>query len=383
MKKHLICYLLSGFAVLISASFTVDDHKTLAIGASAPDFKLQGVDGKTYTLESFKDAKVLAVVFMCNHCPTSQAYEGRIIKLTSDYAPKGVSVVAINPNNPASLRLDELGYSDVGDSFEEMKIRAKDEHFNFPYLYDGETEIASNKYGPVSTPHIFIFDKDRKLRYQGRIDDMENPARKPINNDARNAIDALLAGKEVPVATTKVFGCSIKWIEKKDWIQKAEVQWAKEPVSLQTIDEKGIAGILKNKSDKLRLINVWATWCVPCVQEFSDLVTINHMYRDRGFELVTISSDETKFKDKALAFLQKKQASGPNYIYTGDSKYKMIDAIDPKWQGALPYTVLVEPGGKIVYAKEGAIDPDTLKKVIFNDPMIGRIYKEGKQVLIK
>jgi hypothetical protein len=114
------------------------------------------------------------------------------------------------------------------------------------------------------------------------------------------------------------------------------------------------------------------------VQEFSDLVTINHMYRDRGFELVTISSDETKFKDKALAFLQKKQASGPNYIYTGDSKYKMIDAIDPKWQGALPYTVLVEPGGKIVYAKEGAINPDTLKKVIFNDPMIGRIYKEEK-----
>jgi peroxiredoxin len=378
MKMDLIGVVLLTAAFLIPASFTIDDHKTLAIGISAPDFKLQGVDGKTYTLASFKDAKVLAVVFICNHCPTSQAYEKRIIKLTSDYAPKGASVVAINPNNPASLRLDELGYSDVGDSFEEMKIRAKDEHFNFPYLYDGETEIASNQYGPVSTPHIFIFDKDRKLRYQGRIDDMENPARKPVNDDARNAIDALLAGKEVPVATTKVFGCSIKWIEKKDWIQKAEVQWAKESVSLQTIDEKGIAELLKNKSDKLRLINVWATWCVPCVQEFSDLVTINHMYRDRGFELVTISSDEPKLKDKALAFLQKKQASGPNYLYTGDSKYKMIEAIDPKWQGALPYTVLVEPGGKIVYAKEGAIDPDTLKKVIFNDPMIGRIYKEEK-----
>jgi thiol-disulfide isomerase/thioredoxin len=359
-------------------SFTIDERKPLAIGAYAPDFKLKGVDDKTYTLASFKDAKVLAVVFMCNHCPTSQAYEDRMIKLTTDYAGKGVSVVAINPNNPAALRLDELGYSDVGDSFEEMKVRAKDRHFNFPYLYDGETEIASKQYGPIATPHIFIFDKDRKLRYEGRIDDMENPARKPVNDDARNAIDALLAGKEVPVATTKVFGCSIKWIEKKDWIQKAEVQWAKEHVSLQTIDEKGIAELLKNKSNKLRLINVWATWCVPCVQEFPELVTINHMYRDRGFELVTISSDETKLKDKALSFLQKKQASGPNYLYTGDSKYKMIEAIDPKWQGALPYTVLVEPGGKIAYAKEGAIDPDTLKKVIFNDPMIGRIYKEEK-----
>ena len=376
MKNH---FLLLGyiFSLLIcSTAFAQIEHKTLEIGASAPDFKLQGIDGKTYTLESFKNAKILAVVFICNHCPTSQAYEKRLIKITSDYASKGVDVVAINPNNPASLRYDELGYSDVGDSFDEMKIRAKDAHFNFPYLYDGETEVASNKYGPVSTPHIFIFDQDRKLRYQGRIDDMENPEKTPTSNDARNAIDAILAGKEVPVKTTKVFGCSVKWIEKKDWIKKAEVQWAKEPVSLQQVDEKGIAELLQNKTDKLRLINVWATWCVPCVQEFSDLVYLSHLYRDRGLQLVTISSDDAKNKDKALAFLQKKQASGVNYIYSGDSKYKMIEAIDPKWQGALPYTIIIEPGGKVIYAKEGAFDVETLKKVIFDDPMIGRIYKQ-------
>lgn len=376
MKKYLIPFTLLLMMFLVWTSFMADEHKTLEIGTSAPNFKLPGVDGNIYTLASFKDAKVLAVVFICNHCPTSQAYEKRLIKLTSDYAPKGVSVVAINPNNPASLRYDELGYSDVGDSFQEMKIRARDAHFNFPYLYDGQTEIASNKYGPVSTPHIFIFDRNRKLRYQGRIDDMENPAKTPTSLDARNAIDALLAGQEVAVKTTKVFGCSIKWIEKKDWIKKAEVQWAKEPVSLQSVNEKGLADLLKNKTDKLRLINVWATWCVPCVQEFPDLVYINHLYRDRGLQLVTISSDEAVNKEKALTFLQRKQASGLNYIYSGESKYKMIEAIDPKWQGALPYTILIEPGGKVVYAKEGAFELETLKKVIFDDPMIGRIYKQ-------
>jgi len=375
MKNYLFLLFLLLAVSGIPTSLIADEHKTLEIGASAPDFKLQGIDGKTYTLESFKNAKVLAVVFICNHCPTSQAYEKRLIKMTSDYASKGVSLVAINPNNPAALRYDELGYSDVGDSFDEMKIRAKDAHFNFPYLYDGETEIASKQYGPVSTPHIFIFDQDRKLRYQGRIDDMENPEKAPVNDDARNAINALLAGKEVPVKTTKVFGCSVKWIEKKDWIQKAEVQWAKEPVSLQQVDEKGLADLLQNKTDKLRLINVWATWCVPCVQEFSDLVYLHHLYRDRGLQLVTVSSDDAKNKDKALVFLQKKQASGLNYIYSGDSKYKMIEAIDPKWQGALPYTIIIEPGGKVIYAKEGAFDLETLKKVIFDDPMIGRIYK--------
>jgi peroxiredoxin len=372
MKKLLLIF----FTLFISSAFAADEPKTLPIGSAAPDFSLPGVDGKTYTLESFKNAKVLVIIFMCNHCPTSQAYEGRVKKLTIDYASKGVSVVAINPNNPSSLRLDELGYSDVGDSFDEMKIRAKDKSFNFPYLYDGATEVTSRKFGPVCTPHVFIFDKDRKLRYEGRVDDTENPAKTPHSLDARNAIDAILDGKPVLVTDTKVFGCSIKWAEKSVWIEKAKVQWAKEPVNLDSIDDKGIKELLKNTSDKLRLINVWATWCGPCVEEFPEFVTMNHMYRDRGFEFVSISADDPSRKGQALKFLQREEASGPNYIFTTDDKYKLIEAVDPKWEGALPYTILVEPGGKVVYAHQGIIDPEELKKIIFNDPQIGRVYKE-------
>ncbi|HTI10942.1 MAG TPA: redoxin family protein [Puia sp.] len=353
----------------------INDHPTLAIGAPAPDFSLPGVDGNTYTLASFKDANVLVVVFMSNHCPTSQAYEQRLIRLTSNYAAKGVRVVAISPSNPAAVRLDELGYSDVGDSFDDMKTRARMAGFNFPYLYDGDTETASKQYGPVATPHVFIFDRQRRLRYNGRIDDTENPMKTPHNLDALNAIDALLVNKEVPVTVTKTFGCSIKWIEKSNWIQRAAVTWANEPVSLDTLDVTGVTGLVKNNGKKLRLINVWATWCVPCVQEFSELVTLNRMYRDRGFELVTLSTDDKSAREKALQFLQKKQSSSPNYLFTGEDKYKMIEAIDPKWSGALPYTMLVEPGGKVVYTHEGAIDPDKLKKLIFDDPMIGRIFK--------
>jgi|GEM_PF-28070 thiol-disulfide isomerase/thioredoxin len=353
----------------------INDHPTLAINSPAPDFSLPGVDGNTYTLQSFKDAKVLVVVFMCNHCPTSQAYEQRIIRLTGDYAPKGVRVVSISPNAPSALRLDELGYSDVGDSYEEMKVRAKNAGYNFPYLYDGATETASKQYGPVSTPHVFIFDAERRLRYNGRIDDTENPAKTPHSLDARNAIDALLADKPVPVAVTKTFGCSIKWIEKDNWTQKAAVTWAHEPVSLDTIGVDGITALVRNPTNKLRLINLWATWCVPCVEEFPELVTLNRMYRDRGFELVSISTDDSAARPKALRFLEKQQSSSPNYIFTGDDKYRLIEAIDPKWQGALPYSLLVEPGGKIVYAHQGAIDAGQLKRIIFDDPNMGRIYK--------
>ena len=353
----------------------INDHPTLAIGTPAPDFNLPATDGNTYSLSSFKDARVLVVVFMCNHCPTSQAYEQRIIRLTSDYAAKGVRIIAISPNAPSALRLDELGYSDVGDSFDDMKTRAKQAGYNFPYLYDGETETASKQYGPVSTPHVFVFDAQRRLRYNGRIDDTEDPAKTPHSLDARNAIDALLADREPPVAVTKTFGCSIKWIEKSNWTRKATITWANEPVHLDTLGVSGIAGLLHNDTKKLRLINLWATWCVPCVEEFSDLVTLNRMYRDRGFELVSISTDDSAARTKALRFLEKQQSSSPNYIFTGDDKYKLIEAIDPKWQGALPYSMLIEPGGKIVYAQLGAIDADKLRKIIFDDPYMGRIYK--------
>jgi peroxiredoxin len=350
------------------------DHPTLAIGAAAPDFSLPGVDGKTYSLASFKNARLLVIVFTCNHCPTAQAYEDRIIQLTTDYKNKGVAVVAIMPNDPTSIQLSELGYTDMGDSFDEMKRRAAEKHFNFPYLFDGATETATHAYGPIATPHVFIFDQDRKLRYSGRVDDVEKPSKPPHVRDARNAIDELLAGQPVAEATTKVFGCSIKWAEKSDWIDKAKAEWAKEPVTLDTITADGIRDLIKNNTEKLRVIDVWATWCGPCVVEFPDFIDINRMYRRRDFEFISISADEPAKKDKALKFLQQTQASTKNYIFNVDDKYKLIEAIDPKWQGALPYTMVIEPGGKIIYAKEGAIDPAAFKTMIVDDPTIGRYY---------
>ncbi|MDP4151440.1 MAG: redoxin family protein [Bacteroidota bacterium] len=350
------------------------EHPTLPIGSAAPDFKLPGVDGKTYTLASFKDAGILVIVFTCNHCPTAQAYEDRIIRLTADYKDKGVALVAIMPNDPKSIRLDELGYTDMGDSFEEMKKRASEKHFNFPYLYDGETEATALKYGPIATPHVFIFDRERKLRYSGRIDDVEKPGKRPNSLDARNAIEALLQHKDPPTATTKVFGCSIKWTEKSDWISQAKAEWAKEPVKLDTVGEDGLRDLLKNHSDKLLLVNVWATWCGPCVAEFSDFITMNRMYRRRDFAFISISADEPAKRDKALQFLKTQQASNANYLFNVDNKYKLIEAVDPKWQGALPYTMLIEPGGKVVYAKEGPVDAFELRKKIVDNPLIGRYY---------
>jgi peroxiredoxin len=356
------------------SSFASVPPATLAIGSAAPDFNLKNIDGKNYTLKSFSEAAVLAIVFTCNHCPTAQAYEDRIKALVSEFKDKKVAVVAISSNDPKAIRLDELGYTDLSDTYEEMKMRAKDKAYNFPYLYDGDNQITAQAYGPVATPHIFIFDKERKLRYTGRIDDVEKPTGTPKNKDAYNAIQELVSNKPVNVATTKTFGCSMKWKTKEHNVQDEETSWAKEPVSLETIDEAGLKELISNKSDKLRLINVWATWCGPCVTEFPDFMQINHMYRNRDFEFVSVSADTPDKKDKALKFLQGKRASNKNYIFHIEDKYKLIEAIDPNWQGALPYTILVEPGGKIVYSQQGPIDPMKMKKVIVDNKYVGRFY---------
>src|SRR5437879_3889484 len=219
--------------VWLSATIRIlaaDSHspETLPLGASAPDFKLAGADGKKYSLKDFKKAGVLVVVFTCNHCPTAQYYEERLKQLVNDYKKKGVALLAINPNDPKSVRLDELGYSDLSDSFAEMKIRAKHKKFNFPYLYDGDMEAVSRAYGPVATPHAFVFDKERKLRYVGRVDDSERSEERRVG-DLRNAIEALLAGREIAVQQTKSFGCSIKWAGKEDAVKKYMDKLAAEP----------------------------------------------------------------------------------------------------------------------------------------------------------
>lgn len=347
--------------------------KTLEIGTEAPEFKLMGVDDKEYSLEDFEDADLLAVLFTCNHCPTAQAYEDRVQAYVNDYKDKGVALVAISPNADKAVRFDELGYTDLNDSFEEMKIRAKDKDYSYPYLYDGSTQEIAAKYGPIATPHVFLFDKERKLQYVGRIDDDEYIGREKEHN-LRDATEALLAGNTPSPAVTKTFGCSLKWMEKAEGKIKEVEGWAKEEVSLEKASLAKLEEIMANKSSgKYRLVNMWATWCGPCVAEFQGLVESDKMYRNRDFEFVTVSNDEADNYDNTLSFLKKKYASNTNYILeAGINKYDMIETIDPAWQGALPYTVLISPSGEKVFAQMGEIDIQELRKAVADN--IGRYF---------
>jgi len=353
------------------AAFAAEQPPTLTIGSAMPAFSLPGVDGKTYTDQSFKDAKILVLVFTCAHCPTAQAYQERIKKLVTDYKSKGVTLVAINPNHADAVRLDELAYTDLSDSFAEMQERAKQEKFNFVWLDDGPKQEVSHKYGPIATPHVFIFDQARKLRFEGRIDDSEREST-ATKHETRDALEALLAGKAPAVTTTNVFGCSVKWADKVADYAKYRAKWAAEPVTLEKADAATLASIRENKtSGKIRFINVWGTWCPACVAEFDELVEHNLRFRIRGFEMITIAEEDPADEPKVKDFLTQHHASMKNYIFASADRDAMVKAFDPTWRGMAPYTLIVDEKGKVIYREVGSIDFLAMRRAIV--PALNRL----------
>lgn len=337
-------------------------HPILAIGSPAPDFELPGIDGQRHKLSEYQDP-ILVVMFICDHCPTSQLYEGRMKKLVDDYRSKGVGFVAIQPNDPRAILLSELGYTDVGDSLEEMKIRAEYRHFNFPYLYDGETQSAAQAYGVQATPHVFIFDKQRKLRYEGRIDNAQRESLVKIQ-DARAALDAVLTGQPVAVAHTPAFGCSTKWKSKIDGQLQEQKRIEAEPVTVEAATADDLKKLRTNPTGKVLLINFWATWCGPCLTEFPALETTFRMFRRRDFDLVTVATNYPDERAGVLKLLQQQHASSRNLQFASDDTYAMQAAFDAKWDAGLPFTMVIAPGGKVLFQQQGEVDIVALRRVI-------------------
>jgi len=345
----------------------------LQIGDGAPPFRLPDVSGRFYELADFDDSDVLVINFTCNHCPTAQAYEDRYIDLVNDYESQSVQFIAISPNSPIAVLPEELGYSDLNDDYESMKLRYEDKGYNFPYLYDGDDHEFSLAYGPTATPHVFVFDKDRKLTYAGRIDANEKPGT-GNSEDLRTAVDRTLEGESVPQGITPAFGCSTKWAWKNEFNQKVNKEWQERPVTIEKVSIAELQEIMENESDELLLVNFWATWCGPCVIEYPEFVEMQRMYGERDFRFVSVSMDDPSQEEKVLKFLKRKYSAVPNYLIDSDDKYAVIDLVDPSWDGSLPITLLIEPQGNIAYKRLGTIDVFELRKTIVDHPMIGRYY---------
>ena len=337
--------------------------RALGIGSAAPDFSLPGVDGKTHSLAEYAASRVLAVAFVCNHCPAAQLYEDRLRQLDADYRTKGVRLVAINSDHADAVPFSDLAYSDVGDSLADMKARAVRRQLEYPYLYDGAAQTVAAKFGVETTPHIFIFDEQRKLRYQGRIDDNVNPSLVK-SHDALNAINAVLSGARVSDERTPVVGCKIQPRSNASPRQEELAKIEAAPVTLEMAGEDELKKLRPNPTGKLLLVNFWATWCGPCVTEFPELQTTYRMYRKRGFDFVSVSSDDPDDKPKVMAFLQKNHASGRNLQFATPDTFGLQAAFDPAMPAAVPFTVLIAANGDVLFQQLGELDFSKLRRAI-------------------
>jgi peroxiredoxin len=353
------------FAILLLTltAWAQQPHPILALGSPAPNFELPGVDGTIHKLADYSSSPVLVVVFTCIHCPIAQMYERRIADLTTDYKDRGVAVVAIQPNDPTAIRIDELDSSDISDSLEEMKIRAQYKHLTYPYLYDGETQSVTEAFGPQATPHVFVFDSDRHLRYEGHMDNSYR-VEQVKTNEARDAIDALLAHREVAVRHTGVFGCSTKWKEKQASRLAALNKIESQPVKLDMATAADLKALRTNPSGKTLLVSFWATWCGSCLHEFPDFEDTFRMYGVRDLELVTVAANMPDEKNSVMRVLEKMHATSRNLLFASDDTAALQAAFDPTWESAVPYTVLIAPDGKILYKKQGSVDMLELRRTI-------------------
>lgn len=352
----------------------------LAIGAKAPDFNLPGTDGKSYSLSDFADSKYLVVMFTSNHCPDARCARQRINQFAADYKDKGVGFVAISGNNPEALQLWEYGYSVYGDSFEDMKQVAKEENFPFPYLYDGDKQEASRAYGALATPHCFLFGPERKLLYHGQFDNGRRNYGPAPRATLQEKVDTVLAGGKIEKPVERCYGCSTKWSWKKEMADKKRKEWNALPVTVAPITAEEVKNLAKNDTNRIRVINVWATYCGPCVAEFPELIDAYRRYQRRPFEFITISIDGKKDESKVLKFLQseqlplsphtaKKMSEGDkrstnNFHYQSDDLDALADALDTKWQGPIPHTIVIAPGGEVLYRHTGHVDIVEMRRAV-------------------
>lgn len=351
----------------------------LEIGSDLPHFSLKGIDGKVHTPADYKDARILCFIFTSNHCPSSVKAAPLMADLAKDYADKPVQIIAISSNSHEALRPDEMGHSPYGDTYEEMKPFADHWGWTFPYLYDADTQSFAIACGAQSTPHVFIFDQARKLRYSGRIADLERNSPTILKNHVSAAFDSLLAGDEISEPVTRAIGCSTKWLSKKDSVVADQKTWEEKPVTLAELDAKLAAKLRENQSGNVRMINFWSTTCGPCVAEFPLLVDTYRRFQLRNMDFISISLDPIEDKDKVRDFLESRHAAladntvksmkkearaSNNYIWSEPNADRLAEALYPEWTGALPLTIILAPGGEVLWTSADEVDPVELRSAL-------------------
>jgi peroxiredoxin len=317
------------------------------VGQPAPDFTLADLSGKTHSLKDYR-GKGVVVSFISARCPISNAYKDRIRAIADEYEKRGVAFLGVN--------------SSADESIEEARAYAAKNNLDFTILKD-EGNVVADAYAAERTPKVYLIDGEGVLRYQGRIDNSQNP-RLVKRDDLREALNEMLSGKPVSVAETKALGCLIKRV------QDAKAAPAMPPAKTAAAQAEPKVGTLKpadfpkfkdSAKGKVLVLNFWATWCGPCVAEFPELVALDAKYRDKGMKLVGITTDDAEdVQPKVIPFIKKHHVKFDIVRQDTDDPEEMMNQITKDWNGVIPVTFVYDKQGNLAYTRFGIIDRDLL-----------------------
>jgi len=365
MKRIVFLALVISFVLLTAPKAQTNASASLNIGAAAPDFELNDLTGQPHALKSYRD-KLTVIAFISARCPISNAYKDRIRAIADEYAKRGVEFIGIN--------------SSADEPVEEVRSYAKQNKLDFTILKD-EGNVVADAYSAERTPKVYVVDGDGVLRYQGRIDNSQNP-RLVKSSNLRAALDELLAGKPVTTASTQAMGCLIKRVQ--DLAQnktakpvagksaKPAPAKAAKPAAASSgmpkvvpLKPAAYAEMIKQSAGKVVVVNFWATWCGPCVAEFPEFVKLYEAYSEKGVRLVHITADDMgDLTTQVIPFLKEQKSRADQFIQDTEDPQEMIDAVYKDWQGVLPATFVYDKQGNLVFHRFGIIDREQITEII-------------------
>lgn len=324
-----------------------------------PSFKLKATNGEIYSQSDFNDKKVLGIVFLSNHCKVSQLFQNHLIALTRKYS-EDVVIIAVSPNYEQSILPDELAYSDLGDSFQDMVKRANRMKYNFPYLHDGDNQNLTKEIGAKITPTIYLYNQERELFYSGRIGNIDSPDNMETS-EVNQAINSLLIDKKTIFKRTKVFGTSIKTKNHLLVAEQVRQRYADEKVRLNEADARKLNFYLTHNIRKPKLFYVWQTNDEKPRDNLIKLSFLYKIFRKRGFKLITVCIAKKDEEDRIVEFLENSQLSSTNFIVYGHNISPLASIIPDEVEKVTPYFRLLSSEGDKLIGGHGEISIDSLR----------------------
>ena len=356
--KKFLCF---GLAYIFSFNILAKNQNITIKQIS--EFSLMGVDYKTYTNKDLNGLNGTLLVFLSNHCKFSQTFQQFLVHSNRKWNNQGIKLIAISPNHEKAVLPDEMAFSEVGDSFEEMVLRAQTQNYNFAYIYDGKNQIITKSIETKITPSAYLFDSQGELVYSGRIGDHEMPNDYEKSELHQNIVK-LINKEKVEYNRTKIHGTVIKFKKDIRFAENLAKRYAEETIRLNYADERKLNFFIEQETNYPRFFYVWSLENNPDVtrENLIKISTVYKIFRKRGIKVFTVCICKPEDQSKVLEILKKTQLSSLNFYTGGTEVSKLVTLRSQEGKRITPFCRIIQGDNSLAYGKNDLLDVKVLKR---------------------